>query len=306
MTLNSHEHSKLHDSSSELLKKQPVKVDLHCHSTASDGSLAPEAVLTRARQQGVTLLALTDHDTTRGIRQLLQAGIPEDIRLVSGMELSTRWGHKEIHIVGLGFDLQSPLLESVERLQASSRQRRAEHIAGKLARRMKIPVETVLKETMVLSGGNPPVRPHFADWLIGKGVVTEREQAFRRYIGGSKVGNLSCFWPRMPQAVKWIKELGGIAVLAHPGKYKVSPTQLRAVIKDFTEAGGEAMEVTGGMQPSGQSARMAKLADEFNLLASCGSDFHHPDSSWIELGKVGALPDGCRPVWLDERLQHGV
>ncbi len=306
MTLNSHEHSKLHDSSSELSNNRPVKVDLHCHSTASDGSLAPDAVLERARQQRVTLLALTDHDTTRGVRQLLQAGIPDDIQLVSGIELSTRWGHKEIHIVGLGFDLESPLLESVERLQASSRQRRAEHIASKLSRRMKIPLETVLKETMVLSGGNPPVRPHFADWLIEQGVVTEREQAFRRYIGTNKVGNLSRFWPHMPQAVKWIKELGGVAVLAHPGKYKVSPAQLKAIIKDFTEAGGEAMEVTGGMQPPGQAAQMAKLADEFGLLASSGSDFHHPDATWVELGKVGPLPEGCRPVWQDKRLQLGV
>ncbi|MGY0215795.1 PHP domain-containing protein [Endozoicomonadaceae bacterium StTr2] len=302
MTLNSHEHSKLHDSSSELSDIRPLKVDLHCHSTASDGSLPPSDVLQRAREQGVSLLALTDHDTTRGVRELLDKGIPEDIRLLPGIELSTRWGTKEIHIVGLGFNIKAPLLESVERLQASSRQRRAEHIAGKLGRRMKIPAETVLQETMVFSGGNPPVRPHFADWLIEKGAVTEREQAFRRYIGANKVGNLSKFWPYMSQAVKWIKEMGGIAVLAHPGKYRVSPSQLRAIIKDFAEAGGEAMEVTGGMQPPGQAEQMARLADEFGLMASCGSDFHHPDSSWIELGKVGKLPEGCQPVWMDERI----
>ncbi|WP_419535788.1 PHP domain-containing protein [Endozoicomonas sp.] len=291
-----------------------ISIDLHSHTTASDGTLDPVELCQRAQERQVHTLAITDHDTVAAHHFLREQALEGDLRLITGIELSTTWSGAEIHIVGLNFPLDHKDLDMVVKAQGESRRKRSHHIAERLARRLPdwnadqifqkvldVAVEQqqnsrhgfTLKPDEVQIG-----RPHFARWLINEGRCNDMDAAFRKYLDNSKIGNLKAFWPRMSQGVAWVRALGGTAVLAHPGKYRMTATKLRALLKDFKLAGGHAMEVQGSNHPQSQVEQMARYCQEYNLMASQGSDFHNPDYPWVDVGRLPpSLPSNLTPVW---------
>lgn len=266
--------------------------DLHCHTTASDGRLEPQALLEAAAAAGVTTLAITDHDTTAAYDQIER--VPEGMTLISGIELSTQWRKIGIHIVGLNFDRHHPVMLSAVTAQIQCREQRAERIAGVLSRKG---FAGSLDGARALAGRDAVGRPHFARYLVESGAVRSVEEAFRKYLGNGKPGDIRQVWPELEQAVAWVLVAGGIPVLAHPAKYQLTRTRLGALLDDFTAAGGLAMEVSSGQQPPELTKNLAHLCNQRGLLASVGSDFHQPGQPWAALGKYARLPEDCKPVW---------
>lgn len=272
----------------------PNCIDLHCHSTASDGVLTPEALVTRAAEQGVSHLALTDHDTIEGLDAAAKSAGEHGIELISGVELSCVWGKQTIHIVGLDFDTTDELFLSRLAGQKENRWQRARKIAERLSR--KDP-DTLLALATEKAGGDVPGRPHFAKALVEQGKVSDINQAFNRHLGAGKPGDVKAFWPELAEVVGWIVDAGGIAVVAHPRKYKMTATRLRAMVADFQAAGGRAIEVLTSGQQSGDLGFLSDLCRRQGLLASQGSDFHFPGAAWCELGRIEKMPEGLTPVW---------
>ncbi|WP_430462917.1 PHP domain-containing protein [Thalassolituus sp. LLYu03] len=271
------------------------EIDLHCHSTASDGKLAAADLVKRAAERGVRTLAITDHDTAEGFRQGLAAATELGVRLIPGIELSCVWSGITIHVVGLNFDPESAVMRAAEESQNSARAERSLVIAERLSKRLKHDID--LGAVQALAGGDQVGRPHFAQYLIDQGLVPSMQVAFNKYLGAGKPGDVKASWPDMAQAVRWIAEAGGIPVLAHAHLYKMTRTKLRACIADFMEAGGRGIEVAYGQMDSNQSGQMAALAREFGLLGSCGSDFHGPNRFGLDLGVMPKFPSDVAPVW---------
>lgn len=264
--------------------------DLHCHSTASDGTLPPRELLTRARDRGVGTLAITDHDTVDAY-----AGLDcDDVVIVPGVELSAQWSGRTIHVVGLGIDLGSASLADAIGLQQQARIDRATVIAQRLE---KQGIPDTLDGARRIAGNSQIGRPHFAQHLLNTGRARSIAAAFKRYLGAGKPGDVKSHWPELETAVGWLRAAGGIAVLAHPGKYRMTNAKLGDLAREFRDAGGEALEVLCGKQTPDLTRKLASLCNDLELHASCGSDFHEPDRPWSELGAFGRLPDGCRPVW---------
>lgn len=278
-------------------------IDLHCHSTASDGALSPEDLIRRAGEKGVTHLALTDHDTISGLEEASRAAQATGISLVAGTELSCLWKSHTIHIVGLDFDIADKDMNAALERQNDNRWRRARTITEKLS---KLRIDHLLEKATDKAGGDVPGRPHFARVLVEEGAVKDSAQAFKRYLGTGKAGDVKGFWPSLEEVVQWITSAGGIAVLAHPRKYKLTATKLRALTGDFRQAGGRAIEVSTSGQSSGDLGFLAELCRRENLLASQGSDFHFPGAPWCELGAIMKMPDGLEPVWHHFRQPVGV
>ncbi len=268
--------------------------DLHSHSLCSDGILRPQAVVSRAKAQGVSVLALTDHDTVAGIVEAQAAAAEEGIVLLPGIEFSCLWQGTGIHIVGLNIDPLHPQLIAAVEQQTCNRNQRAEQIAAKLA---KAGIPGALEGARQRAGEGVIGRPHFAKFLVDTGRVSSMSAAFKRYLGAGKIGDVKQVWPTIDQAVGWILAAGGVAVLAHPDKYKMTRTKLGRLLEEFVEAGGQALEVISGRQEPRVTEDMSRLANKFGLFASCGSDFHVPDQPWQELGQFNDLPADCRPVW---------
>lgn len=270
-------------------------VDLHCHSLASDGSLAPADVVARAAQKGVTTLALTDHDTTDGFEEASIAAEKADITLLPGIELSCQWRRRTIHIVGLGFDETDPDWRQALSGQLANRWERAGRIAERLTH---LGVDRLLEKATSQAGERVPGRPHFARVLVAEGVVKGMNQAFQRHLGNGKRGDVKACWPELATVVGWIQAAGGKAVVAHPRKYGLTATKLRELLDDFQAAGGDAMEVLTSGQSDGDLGFLADLCRKRSLLASCGSDFHHPGRPWCELGRLpGRPPKDLAMVW---------
>nr|WP_251068177.1 PHP domain-containing protein [Marinobacter sp. C7] len=269
-------------------------IDLHCHSTASDGALAPSDVVARAAEKGVTHLALTDHDTLNGLAEAARAAEHAGITLVSGIELSCLWKGRTIHVVGLDFDREDPLFTDRVRQQTDNRRARAAMIAERLDR-LRVP--DLLERATGKAGGDVPGRPHFAEVLMEAGVVRNVAQAFKRHLGAGKAGDVRAYWPELPEVVRWITEAGGIAVLAHPRKYRLTATKLRELTAEFRKAGGKGIEVSTSGQSSGDLGFLAELCRRNGMWASQGSDFHFPGAPWCELGNIMKMPDGLEPVW---------
>lgn len=269
-------------------------IDLHCHSTASDGALSPAALVERAASRGVTHLSLTDHDTIAGLAEAQAAARAEGIVMIPGVELSCLWKSRTIHIVGLDFDPEEEGFRHALEQQNENRWARARMIAERLG---KLGIDDLLTRASEAAGGDVPGRPHFARVLTEAGVVRNTAQAFKRYLGSGKVGDVKAFWPELSEVVRWILEAGGVAVLAHPRKYQLTATKLRELTADFRRAGGQAIEVSTSGQSSGDLGFLAELCRKENLLASQGSDFHFPGAPWCELGKIMKMPDGLEPVW---------
>lgn len=267
--------------------------DLHCHSLCSDGQLSPSDLVDRASEMGVTMLALTDHDTLQGIPEARQQAAKHQIQLISGIEFSTVWNGIGIHVVGLGFDETHPaMIEAVER-QENCRLERAKKIAERLE---KQGAEGIWDKAVEIANGAQIGRPHFAQALIEMDKVSNMAQAFKKYLGAGKPGDVKTMWPDISEVVGWIRDAGGVAVIAHPDKYKMTRTKLKRLLKAFSEAGGNGLEVVSGGMEATFSRRMAEFCEEYGLLASQGSDFHGP-KPWSELGKFGKMPEGVTPVW---------
>ncbi len=270
--------------------------DLHTHSYCSDGKLSPANVVKLASENGVTALALTDHDSIAGIAeaQLAADELNADLQIIPGIEFSSQWNGRGIHIVGLQVDVDSPVLQAAVAQQAKVRIERAETIAKRLE---KAGIEGALAGAQHYANGGVIGRPHFAQYLIEKGHVSNFAQAFKRYLGSGKAGDVKQGWPEIQTVIQWINDSGGIAVLAHPDKYDLTRTKLYKLLQDFTDAGGQALEVVSGKQDKAVTDKLKRAADDFSLLASCGSDFHAEGQPWQSLGQFSVLPEACTPVW---------
>jgi len=272
---------------------KPQIYDLHCHSTASDGALSPTAVVQRAYERGVTDLALTDHDTTAGLAEAERCAATAGITLIPGIELSAQWRHQCFHIVGLGINsAYPPLADATQRLQ-NTRMDRAERIADKLEKK-RIP--GALAAVMAAAGDGMITRSHFADFLVAGHHVNSQQEAFDRYLAKGKSAYVSTAWAELAEAVGWITQSGGVAVLAHPLRYKLSANQMRLLLTAFKDAGGQGIEVVTGRTNPDEISRVCQYAKNFGLSGSMGSDFHGPDQ-WVELGRLMALPPQIQPVW---------
>lgn len=266
--------------------------DLHSHTLHSDGALTPQDLLSRAVEKGVDVLAITDHDNTEAYSETQDS--PSSIRLVPGIELSTQWQSVGIHVLGLNTDPRCDAMLEAARLQGDMRLKRARRIAENLARKG---IGDTFDGAMKLSHGRYIGRPHFARHLVDTGRVDSMHAAFKKYLGDGKAGDVRKQWAEIPQVIEWIRAAGGVAVLAHPLKYKLTRTRLKRLLDVFMAAGGQGMEVVSGQQTAQQTRDMAQLCAEKNLLASCGSDFHMPGAPWAELGRFSPLPEGLVPVW---------
>jgi len=242
----------------------------------------------------VRVLALTDHDTVDGLAEAARAAREEGVSLVAGVELSTVWEGEEIHVVGLWVDPADPLLRERLAGQRRRRQERAAEIGRRLAR---AGMAGLYEDARALAGGGVVNRSHFARCLVDRGLARDAAQAFDRWLRRGRPGYARAQWPPLAEGVAWIRAAGGVAVLAHPLRYRLSAGGRRRLAAAFREAGGEGIEVVcGGQGPEGTHAAAA-LARRFGLRASVGSDFHAPGSPWRELGRLDPLPDGCAPVW---------
>ena len=270
-------------------------IDLHCHTTASDGSLEPADLVRRAAERGIETLAITDHDTLEGFRQALPVAEELGVNLISGIELSCVWGGITIHIVGLNMDVDSPVMKEAETFQNRARAQRSELIAKRVGKKLQQTID--LDAVRGYAGSDAIGRPHFARYLVDQGWVPSMQTAFTKYLGAGKPGDVKTSWPEMDQVVRWITGSGGVAVMAHAHLYKMTRTKLRACMSDFIDAGGRGLEVAYGMMDNNQRGQMAQLARDLELMGSCGSDFHGPNRFGLDLGVMPAFPKDVPPVW---------
>jgi len=266
--------------------------DLHCHSNLSDGALSPAELVARAVEKHVDVLAITDHDTLAAWP--VEAPKGADIRLIHGIELSTTWEHTGIHVLGLNFDINNPAIQQAADSQTAARHERARQIAANLE---KHGITDALAGACSFAPGGYLGRPHFAQHIVASGKAKTMQLAFKHYLAAGKAGDVQKTWVELSQVIKWIRAANGIAVMAHPLKYKLTGSKLKRMLQDFKALGGQGMEVVSGQQTPEQTRSMSALCQELDLLASCGSDFHSPDARWAELGKFQPLPTGPKPVW---------
>jgi len=280
----------------------PLNADLHCHSARSDGTLTPTQLAERARANGVDLWSLTDHDEIGGQPEAIEAARVQGLRYLTGVEVSVTFADTTVHIVGLGFDHADPRLAEGLADTRDGRVPRAVEMGEQLAK-TGIPgaYEGALKYV-----GNPHMiaRPHFARYLVEIGVCEDVPEVFRKYLTEGKPGYVPHRWARLGDAVRWITQGGGVAVIAHPARYKFTPTEEYALFSEFRQHGGQGVEVVTGAHSAQEALRYADMAHEFGLAASRGSDFHSPGEGHIDLGRLPPLPAGLTPVWslLQERL----
>ena len=274
-----------------------IKYGLHSHTKYSDGSLSAQALIALAIERGITHLAITDHDTVQAHLQLTENNnsyATEKINIIKGIELSSQWNNMGVHIVGLNIDIHSTAITAAVKHQTQLRIERVKTIAKKLLQRG---FPDITQGAMILAGDGQVGRPHIAQHMVDEGLVSSVGQAFNKYLGAGKVGDISSVWPDLECVVEWINAAGGLAVLAHPSRYKMTRTKRRRLMADFSDAGGQAIEVCAGNQVPGVAEEMAAVCDEFGFHASVGSDFHNPDYKWVKLGQYPSLPKACRPVW---------
>lgn len=274
----------------------PHNPDLHCHSTVSDGLLSPTALVERARQNGVDLLALTDHDEIGGLDEAREAADAAAIRLVTGVEISVSWGDDQtVHIVGLNFDHHHPaLVQGLARVRGG-RDARAGRMAVELA---KHGIEGAYAGALK-HAGNPALisRSHFARYIVECGYAPDVKSVFDHWLAKDKPGYVSHPWAELSEALGWIHAAGGLAVIAHPCRYRLSAAERRALYVAFKELGGQGIEVVSGSHNEAEQREIAGIAREFGFLASRASDFHGPGESYIDLGKMAVLPPDLTPVW---------
>ncbi len=272
-----------------------MNADLHCHSVVSDGTLEPEALAARAKANGVELWALTDHDELGGQQRARDAARAAGLPYLNGVEISVTFLDTTVHIVGLGIDSDDGRLRQGLATTRGGREARAREMAAELA---KVGIEGAY-EGALRYVGNPDLisRTHFSRHLVESGVCADTHEVFRRFLVKGKPGFVPHRWATLKGAVSWIGDAGGIAIVAHPARYKFSPTEEYALFTEFKGHGGRGVEVVTGSHTAAEAERYAGTAREFDLLASRGSDFHSPDESRIDLGGLPPLPAGLPAVW---------
>lgn len=273
----------------------PKNPDLHCHSTISDGWLTPTDVVRRAATNGVDFLALTDHDETGGLVEAQAAATESGIRLVPGVEVSVSWGGETIHVVGLGVDADNPVLQNGLTGLRSGRHTRAQQMSDALA---ALGIRGVLEGALTFAR-NPALvsRAHFARHLVAIGLMPNVDAVFKHYLVRGKPGFVETKWADLADAVQWIRAAGGVPVVAHPGRYRLSDIEMERLLAAFVDAGGQGIEVVSGSHSDAKVSKFARYARRFDLLASRASDFHGEQESRIDLGRCAPLPDGVVPVW---------
>ena len=272
-----------------------LNADLHCHSVVSDGTLTPEQLAERAYANGVRLWALTDHDELGGQERAQLAASALGMDYLPGVEISVTWMGQTIHIVGLGIDAgHAGILEGLRRTR-EGRGNRAKQMAEQL---LKAGIPGAYEGALHFAGNQELIsRTHFARFLVEQGICKDTDQVFKRYLVEDKPGYVPHLWATLDDAVAWIKGAGGVAVIAHPGRYKLSAMQMDELYKRFKEIGGMAIEVITGSHSPNQYQTYGKIAQHYGFLASRGSDFHDPGESYIDLGTLPHLPDHLTPVW---------
>jgi predicted metal-dependent phosphoesterase TrpH len=281
-----------------------LNADLHCHSTVSDGTLSPRQLAKRAKAQGVALWALTDHDEIAGQQEAAAAARAVGLDYLGGVEISVTFADQTVHVVGLGVDPDNIALREGLARTRGGRNRRARAIGDSLA---AVGIDGAYEGAEALADSPGMVtRTHFARWLVSSGVCRDTQEVFRNYLTEGKPGYVAQQWASLRDAVAWIRSAGGLAVIAHPARYKYSANEEWALFEAFKAHGGRGVEVLTAAHTPADAARYADTAREYGLLASRGSDFHAPGESRVELGTLPALPAGLTPVWseLQQRIQR--
>ena len=273
-----------------------LNADLHCHSRVSDGTLEPEALAVRAKSGGVELWALTDHDEVGGLQRARDAARQVGLAYLTGCEISVTFAGTTVHIIGLGFDADDAALRDGLARTRGGREVRAREMAAGLA---QVGIAGAFEGALPYVG-NPELisRTHFARFLVERGVCADTNEVFRRYLTEGKPGFVPHRWAGLGDAVRWITAAGGLAVIAHPARYKLTPTEEYALFTEFKAHGGRGVEVITGSHSAAEAVKYGEMALEFDLFASRGSDFHSPSESRTDLGSLPDLPGTLTPVWL--------
>ncbi len=268
--------------------------DLHAHTTASDGSLTPAELVAYAKESGVNVLAVTDHDVTSGLEQAQTAASDIGVQVIPGIEISVTWSYQTIHVIGLHIDKDNSELQTgLDKLKAF-RVQRAQEIARRLE---KVGIDGALAGAQRFAQGEIIGRTHFARFLVDAGISPNMKTVFKHYLVRNKPGYVPGEWAQLEEAVKWIRAANGLAVIAHPARYQLSGARLRHLLSAFRDCGGVGIEVVSGSHSSNDIQRFTDLADYFGLYSSRGSDYHGPEASYMDPARLPDLPDNCRPVW---------
>jgi predicted metal-dependent phosphoesterase TrpH len=280
-----------------------LNADLHCHSVVSDGTLTPEQLAVRAKANGVELWALTDHDEVGGQDRALAAANAHGLKYLTGVEISITFASKTVHIVGLGFDAHDEQLKAGLHRTRGGRGERAQEMSDDLA---KVGIHGAYEGALKYAGNHELIsRTHFARFLVETGVCQDTHEVFRRFLTEGNPGFVPHRWASLKEAVQWIVQAKGMAVIAHPARYGFTPNEEFALFTEFKNYGGQGVEVVTGSHTPAEYVTYADMAKEFDLFASRGSDFHSPDESRIDLGTLPWLPGQLTPVWevLADRIQ---
>ncbi len=280
-----------------------LNADLHCHSVVSDGTLTPEQLAARAKANGVELWALTDHDEVGGQDRALAAANAHGLKYLTGVEISITFASKTVHIVGLGFDAHDEQLKAGLHRTRGGRGERAQEMSDDLA---KVGIHGAYEGALKYAGNHELIsRTHFARFLVETGVCQDTHEVFRRFLTEGNPGFVPHRWASLKEAVHWIVQAKGMAVIAHPARYGFTPNEEFALFTEFKNYGGQGVEVVTGSHTPAEYVTYADMAKEFDLFASRGSDFHSPDESRIDLGTLPWLPGQLTPVWevLADRIQ---
>jgi len=271
-----------------------MKADLHNHSYFSDGFLSPSEVVKLAASAKCDLFSLTDHDTTDGLAEAQLEAEKVGLKLINGVEISSYWQNSAIHIVGLGIDIDNDILQSGLEFNKTLRKERAKKIALGLWRSG---IKDALEKAQKISGGHMLTRTHFAQMLIQEGYCKDMKSVFRRYLTGKKPGGVRVEWKNFDEVINWIQSAGGMAFIAHPFRYRMTHTKIKNMIEDFKEASGDGFEVVNANSSKEEISLGNQWSEDFNLLASCGSDFHGWPNQRVQIGSLSNMPNAKRAVW---------
>jgi len=271
-----------------------MKADLHNHSYFSDGFLSPREIVRLASHANCDLFALTDHDSTNGIVEAQSEADKLGINLINGVEISAFWRNSAIHIVGLGIDIDNDELQTGLEFNQTLRKERAKKIALGLWRSG---IKDALEKAQMLSGGHMLTRTHFAQMLINEGYCKDMKSVFRRYMTGRKPGGVRVEWKNFEEVIKWIQSSGGKALIAHPFRYRMTNTKIKKMLNDFKLASGDGFEVVNANSSAEEISLGNQWIEEYDLLASVGSDFHGWPNQRVQIGNIADLPNASRAIW---------
>jgi len=274
----------------------PATIDLHCHSTISDGLYSPQDLVAHAARRGIKVLALTDHDDIGGLAAAREAALQHDIQFINGVEISVTWKKRTLHIVGLKVNPEYAPLKNVLAAVKQGRIDRAKLMGEGLE---KAGILGSFEGALAIAGNSSVTRTHFARFLVGNGHVKDNKTVFKKYLVKGKPGFVDHQWMSLEEAVTLIIDSGGVAVIAHPGRYDLGMVNMHLLMHEFRSYGGAAIEVVTGSHTPPQYQQFAKIAHRFSLKSSLGSDFHGPGISYMDMGSISELPAGCVPVWDD-------